>query len=223
MDPYSTPYGKTLRSIGQALEVLHLEAFELESEGDDCLVRGELQPEPLEKSSPQDLQKGALPGIWRRLRSHESKPTGFSPAAQSTVSLELCYTRGEIAQLESEGRARRCNPHGIPDPQNLSQILRAVGTYLDGKGVRLLGLSRQFHRVTLHYELGLRRRQHELLPGSFLHDILACMYLQRPTGVESQVHAESDMKIEMQHRRTMLYPPSIQQFFDTLRLKRMIQ
>ena len=179
MDLYTAPYAKTLRSIGQALEMLHLESFELESDGNDCLVRGIFQPASPGESQPQNVQAGPLPGIWRKLRREDHKQTGFSLVPWSSLVLELRYTPAEIERLEREGQARRRDPHGTPDANSLSQLLRAIGAYLDSKGVRLVGISRRDRFVTLQYQMGRRNRQEEFLTPSSLHDLWASMYLRR--------------------------------------------
>ena len=177
MDPYAAPYAKSLRSIGQALERLHLESFELESDGNDCLVRGVFDPAP-QGEPPQGSEKGPLPGIWRKLRRQDHAQTVFSPVPWSSAVLELRYTPEEIERLEREGQSRRRDRHGTPDAASLSQLLRAVGAYLDSKGVRLVGISRKEQLVTIRYQTGRHDRQEQLSPSS-LRDLWRSMYLRR--------------------------------------------
>ncbi|MGH7830296.1 MAG: hypothetical protein ACREP8_08960 [Candidatus Binatia bacterium] len=177
MDPYA-PYAMKLRSIGQALEMLHLESFELESDGSDCLVRGVFDPTSYGEL-PEGRQQGPLPGIWRRLRRQDHAQTGFSPVPWSSVVLELRYTPEEIERLEREGQARRRDPHGTPDADSLSQLLRAVGAYLDRKGVQLLGVSRKGQFVTIRYQTVPSNRHEEELTPSYLRDLWRSMYLRR--------------------------------------------
>jgi hypothetical protein len=177
MDPYAAPYAKSLRSIGQALEMLRFEAFDIESDGDDCLVRGVFQPS--EDRAPEDLHSGPLPGIWRKLRRQDYAQAGFSPVPWSAIVLELRYTPEEIDRLDHEGQARRRDPHGTPDADSLSQTLRAVGAYLDTKGVRLVGISRKNPFVIIRYQTPLQNRQEEQLTPTSLRDLWRTMYLRR--------------------------------------------
>ena len=171
-------YAKSLRTIGQALETLQLGAFALKRDGNNCVVQGEAQLRPARKFS-LDNERSALPGIWMRLQRQRLEQEGRSPTAHSSTALELCYSPADIAQLEREGRARRRDPNGIPYPNSIPQLLRAVGTYLDGKGARLLGLVRRNERVTIYYSMGTRRLYREHLTGPLLHEISVSMYLRR--------------------------------------------
>jgi len=124
---------QTLRAVGQALEEQHLEDFELENHDGDFLVRGR----------PGQPQKGEklIQEIFRRLQ----RPQGG-------VSLELHYTPQDIDCIERKGRERRRNGSKMPDFYTLSQLLRTVGAYIDEKGGRLFGISRQESRLTLRYQ-----------------------------------------------------------------------
>lgn len=160
-------YAQTLRAIGQTLEVLDLEAFELKSDGRDYLVRGETAALLLEK---QDLQESGLRAVWRRLlRGQQAKPR----------SIELRYTPEDIDRLQREGQTRRRDPHEIPDPYSVSEILRAVGAYLDLKGAHLLEVSRRNGRVTIQYETAEGRRTVEKHKLSSLYNFWVHRCMQR--------------------------------------------
>ena len=113
---HTSDYARSLRAIGQALEVLHVEAFQMESRGDDYLVLG-------------------------------------------GVTLQLRYTSEEIDRLEREGQARRRDPNGMPDGRSMSQLMRAVGAYLNHKGARLLRIFWLDQSVSLAYETAQGRQE----------------------------------------------------------------
>jgi hypothetical protein len=125
------------------LELLNLKEFELLTEGEDYLVRGNI----------------GTPPSWR--------------------PLELRYTPEDIDQLERAGQAKRRDPHAMPRPYSVSQILRVIGDYLDYRGGRLLELSRQRTWVTIHYETEQGQRKEEPRLDSFIYDLFVHMYLQR--------------------------------------------
>jgi len=60
-----------------------------------------------------------------------------SPPAPTPVTLH--YTLDDIEQLDREGRERRNS--GVKDFLSLSQILRAIGSYVGRKEARLLSVS----------------------------------------------------------------------------------
>ena len=64
-------------------------------------------------------------------------------AAASPEPLELRYTPEDIGRLERQGRARRSDPSRTPDFSSLSQVLRAIGHYIDDKDGYLLGVSKK--------------------------------------------------------------------------------
>ena len=181
---YKTGYAKSLRTVGQALETLKLGTFALKSDGNNCVVQGEAQFQ-LPGELPPAKERSALPGIWVKLQRQRREQERCPPASGSPMALELCYSPADIAQLEREGRARRRDPDGIPYPNSLPQLLRAVGTYLDGKGARLLGLVKRKEKVTIYYDMGTRRCYQEHLTGPHLHEISVLMYLRRTIRAEN--------------------------------------
>jgi len=178
-------YAESLRTIGQALETLKLGAFALKRDGNNCVVQGEAQFRvPGEQLLRNEIN--ALPGVWVKLQRQRREQEQCSPTSDSPMALELSYSPADIAQLEREGQARRRDPDGIPYPNSLPQLLRAVGTYLDSKGARLLGLVKRKDRVTIYYDMGTRRCYQEHLTGSHLHEISVLMYLRRTIRAENK-------------------------------------
>ena|SRR2546426_9049483 len=95
--------------------------------------------------------------------------------------VELQYTAADIEHVDRQRREMRNNASGMPDFRSLSQILRAVGDYIERKDGRLLGISRQSGAVplfTIQYEMAQHRHKEEYL-ASDLYDLCVRMYKQR--------------------------------------------
>jgi hypothetical protein len=104
-------------------------------------------------------------------------------AAASPEVGELRYTPEDIQRLERQGRLRRSDPFGTPDFISPSQILRAVGDYLDTKDGRLVGISRRAPEgaaplLTIEYDTRRDRKREEFL-FSALYNLSVSMYKQR--------------------------------------------
>lgn len=160
-------YGQALRAIGQALESWHLEDFDLEGQGDDFIVRG------VKRDAPRGLN---LSKAFRRLFARKS------PGPANYVVLH--YTPDEIDRLEQEGQARRTGSSETPDLSSLSQILRSLGTYVDGKGGRLLEIHKKqispvLQSVTLKYQTYQGEIKEEERETSAVYDLSVHMYMQR--------------------------------------------
>src|SRR2546422_8260153 len=87
----------------------------------------------------QDLEAARLRYFDIRI---EGKDYLVQPAT-SSKSLELRYTPEDIGRLERQGRARRSDPSRTPDFSSLSQVLRAIGHYVDRKDGYLLEVSKK--------------------------------------------------------------------------------
>jgi hypothetical protein len=164
-------YAQPLRAIGQALETLNIQSFEMEPVGDDFFVRGNI---PVTSA---DLRRT----IWGKTRSETGEKGADGNATELKVNspVELLYELKDIERLEEQGRSRRINPHGTADPTSLSQVLRCIGAYLNQKRARLLKLSREAESVLVEYETSLGTNMKEVLSLSELYDLWVRMYLQR--------------------------------------------
>lgn len=98
---------------------------------------------------------------------------------------ELRYTCDDIERLGLEGCAKRINSTGMPDFLSLSQILRAVGCYVDLKNGNLQRASREDQLVTVEYVTGLSQHNREVYPISALYDLCVRMYIQRSDRTRS--------------------------------------
>jgi hypothetical protein len=170
-----TGYAQTLRAIGQALETLNIQDFDMEPEGDDFYVRGNV---PI--AANRDLlsdQCGAeeLRAIWGDEFGDRQARSDLSMLSR----IELCYTARDVERLEEEGRSRRGNSQKNADASSLSQILRCIGAYLNQKRARLCKISRESEFVAIEYETSLGSPIRETLAVKDLYDLWVRMYLQR--------------------------------------------
>jgi hypothetical protein len=177
-----TGYAQPLRAIGQALEVLNMQDFEMEPVGSDFYIRGIL-PSTTNRvllgrgCSAQELRAiwGALPGEGNESPDRQA----WNNLSLLSSGVELCYTAQDIERLEENGRARRGQAQTSADAYSLSQIMRSIGAYLNQKRARLCKLSREVDCVVVEYETSLGSRMKETLAIKDLYDLWVRMYLQR--------------------------------------------
>jgi hypothetical protein len=151
-------YAKALRAIGQALEAVKVDAFQLRCEGENYLVR----------SKPRSIKDK-----WRQLL-HYLFPKRFPP-----VGL-LIYTPDDIERLEQEGRSRRRNAG--THPNTLTQALRAIGFYVDQKNGRLVEISKSHEWIKIRYDTAPDCCNTEEFNLSSLYTLFVQMYLKRRDG-----------------------------------------
>jgi hypothetical protein len=164
-----TGYAQPLRAIGQALETLNIQSFEMEPVGDDFFVRGNI---PVTSLVTHEKLRRTISGKLPSENGEKRELNVDSP-------VELLYEVKDVERLEDRGRSRRINPHGTADPSSLSQVLRCIGAYLNQKRARLLKLSREAESVSVEYETSLGTGMKEVLSLSDLYDLWVRMYMQR--------------------------------------------
>jgi hypothetical protein len=174
-------YAQLLRAIGQALETLNIQSFEMEPVGGDFFIRGNVLLASAESLGGQLTYDELRRAIWGNLPD-ENGGNGMDTAATGLTvhsPVELLYGVKDVERLEEEGRSKRVNPHGTANPSSLSQVLRCIGAYLNQKRARLLKLSREAETVAVEYETSLGTTIKEILSLSDLYDLWVRMYLQR--------------------------------------------
>src|SRR5262245_40243424 len=165
-------YAQPLRAIGQALEILNIQTFEMEPAVDGFFVRGTVPLASRELFNdlvtPEKLRL-----VWGDLPPGTGNSTASANASQSGNSswVELLYTEKDVERLEEEGRARRVDDRRTADPSTLSQVLRCLGAYLNQKCARLLKVSREAETMLLEYETSLGTTMRETLSTADVYDI----------------------------------------------------
>ncbi|HEU5465132.1 MAG TPA: hypothetical protein VFV82_13455, partial [Candidatus Binatia bacterium] len=166
-------YAQMLRAIGQALEVIQIQEFEIELAGDGILVRG-ATPSAHHAHKPGQVSPDQLQAVWGAVPDLAAKQ-----AERSVVDMELCYSRSDIDRLEAEGRARRGTSSAPADASRLSQALRGIGGYLDHKRASLSTLRRDHDSVAAEYQTSADTPMRETFATKDIYDLCVRMYLQR--------------------------------------------
>lgn len=173
-------YAQPLRAIGQALEILKIEGFEMELSEREFLVRGNV-PLGKRKLSSDQCNADQLRTVWgslpREADSVGNRPGLSDPGGLSRI--ELRYTAEDVERLDQEGRSRRGKSQNAGDAWSLSQILRSIGVYLNQKRARLSTISREADIVAVEYETSIGSKRKETLAIKDLYDLWVRMYLQR--------------------------------------------
>jgi hypothetical protein len=122
-------HAKSLRVIGQSLETARVQAFELETDGPNYVLRS-------------DSLTAASEWILR----HALRPNDFSKqsARQPIVSRSVRFALADISRLDDQAQKQRrvnSSPHNKQTYQRLSQLLRAMGDQLDRTEVNSFHIS----------------------------------------------------------------------------------
>lgn len=172
-------YAQPLRAIGQALETLNVQTFEMEPAGEAYLIRGAAAITACD-NPPQRVSSEKVRSIWGILPGQKIELSQTSKEKSAATSkIELNYTPKDVERLEMEGRARRGGSVKMADPSSLSQLLRCIGAYLTQKLARLLRICWADDVLSVEYETSMGSRMQETLATSDLYDLWVRMYMQR--------------------------------------------
>lgn len=165
-------FSQLLRPIGAALEPLQIESFSLRIENEEVLISAQKR----EARHPPPVNS-TVSSVWDLFHR---KKIDASPAPQPVSRVvEFRYSYDDIARMDSEGKAKRVATGGKPDPGELSQMLRAVGAFVNQKQGRLLGVSMDGHDIAIDYESALKQKTTEKYTKASLYDYWVKMYLHR--------------------------------------------
>jgi len=174
-------YSQPLRAIGQALEVLDIQDFEMEAAGDAFYIRGNVLLMANKEIVSDQCSADELRAIWGASPSHgdqlrdNQRRTHAGPRSR----VDLRYTVQDVTRLEEEGRSRRGNSEKTADASSLSQVLRCIGIYLNQKRASLCKISREIESFVIEYETSLGSRIKETLAVKDLYDLWVRLYVQR--------------------------------------------
>jgi hypothetical protein len=160
-----------LRAVGQLLEALKIDSFSMRADDDDFLVR-DRHP----RRNREIRVRDGLGAVWGIMRDRDLR---FEKSYQSTGVLQFRVTEEDVALLERHGQTRRQGPGKVPDIGAPSQILRAIGHFVDYKRGRLLEVSKNDQDVYFEYELPSHETVVERFTVSSLYDHWVKMYLNR--------------------------------------------
>jgi hypothetical protein len=163
------PHSKNLRAIGQSLEVLRIEVFELEKQGDTYIVRSE----SLSPTAQPMFRKSLVEKVW--------DSPDVNPKTADSGHRWLRYDPLDISWLDDQGRKIR-RTHSFAETRGtrkLSQLLRTVGEHLDEKEVRTFNISWSPDCVSVDYRPGGGRRERKDFTVESLHELGSSMRFRR--------------------------------------------
>ncbi len=119
-------YSRILRVIGQKLEPLRPETYEVVSYGNCYLVRCRVKEDSQGKKEKEKKVRG-LAAFLRLWRAPENLTARENPNEGSSMNVEFLYSLEELNHEDEEHKEPRRDPNAMPDPYSLSNTLRAVG------------------------------------------------------------------------------------------------
>lgn len=162
---------QSLRAVGQLLEALNIESFSVRADDNDFLVR-DRHPRRNREIKVRD----GLGSVWETICDRDSR---FANSFQSTGVLQFRVTPEDVALLEHHGQERRQNLGRVPEIGAPSQILRAIGHFVDYKRGHVVEISKNDQDVYFEYELPSHETVVERFTVSSLYDHWVKMYLNR--------------------------------------------
>jgi hypothetical protein len=164
-------FSQLLRPVGQMLEPLRIDSFSLKVEEGGVAVFAD------KHAAPQPVQNVSVKVSWQIFR--RKKAEAAQELQPSSGSLEIHYSHDDIARMDTEGQSKRTGAPGSPEAHTLSQILRAVGAFVDQKQGRLLAVVKDGQDISIEYESALKRTLTEKFTVASLYDYWVKMYLRR--------------------------------------------
>jgi hypothetical protein len=178
--------GQELRTVGQGLESLDVEDFDLQGEGPGYFALG------IPRSHAGTAHDAAYLGttvLWNKLRTSWQSLTGQTASTRKMLEpspgvLRILFTTEGILKLEASGITRRSpESTGVPDFTKLAQALRMVGEYLDAESAHLINVSKRGDRIAFAYATGPTDQRKEEWKLSQLHGRWLETYQQRHTEI----------------------------------------
>ncbi|MGH7888913.1 MAG: hypothetical protein ACREPG_13710 [Candidatus Binatia bacterium] len=179
MSKAANSYRRSLRAIGQGLEALSVEEFDLEAGNYHYVVHGDCKLIKTEEPPTPNLLKEAFLFLRRNSKTHSSTRTPVRKVLSSFQFTGLRITGRDIVRFERQGQAQSSDAPGDVNQQSISQTLRLAGTYLDHKRSRLLKLSWHNQSLTLWRRDGFGVESKEFFTPANLYDLWVHQYKQR--------------------------------------------
>lgn len=152
---------QSLRVIGQALEPLQIDRFELEKSSDEYVVWMNRNDSANKPARGKGFVDRLVKKVWG------------SDSAGAMPNL-VKFPSSEVQRLDNEGRSRRRRLSAMPDAHSLSLGLRALGGYLDREGAADFAISWSAQSITVSY-----KQKQETFTLANLYDLGVHMYLKR--------------------------------------------
>ena len=168
---------RALRAIGQDLETIGLIDFDLELEGERCVVRGMVVSPASPEPSPPSR---GLKDVWKFWKSESDVPSEQAP-----VPVERVYLPDDIDRLVAEGQSRRRDKRSWPKKDDRSEVdaiaesLRVLAFYCETAGLQPVSVSKRGKRLKCGYLTSSGVRQVEERDFSELYNFSDGMVLKR--------------------------------------------
>jgi hypothetical protein len=171
-------YSRILRVVGQKLEPLRPETYEVVCYGNCYLVRCRVKEDSQGKKEEEKKVRG-LAAFLRLWREPENPTTRENPKTGTSMNVEFLYSLEELNHEDEEHKEPRRDANAMPDPYGLSNTLRSVGEFLDRKlDAKLLFASNRGQEVVILYETkGVRNL--EEYPISTIYEFWVKEYVKR--------------------------------------------
>jgi hypothetical protein len=180
MSKAANSYRRSLRAIGQGLEALCVEEFDLEASNYHYVLHGQCKRVKAEAPLPKsNLLMDAFHFFRHNSKTHSSTRTPVKRILSSFEFTGLRITGRDIVRFERQGKAQSSNATGTLNPQSISQTLRLAGAYLDHKKSRLLRISWRSQTLTLWRRDGFGVESREIFTPANLYDLWVHQYKQR--------------------------------------------
>ena len=142
-------FAKSLRVIGQSLEIAKVTVFQLESDGRNHVVQSDSMSRTAEWILRYAVREGDSSTLARRQPTVEPKPVEFSNADIARLDAREAKRRREISASQTEPSMK------------LSHLLRILGEHLDKSSARKLHIFWLPDAVVIDYRRadGLTDRQ----------------------------------------------------------------
>jgi hypothetical protein len=172
-------YSRILRVVGQKLEPLRPETYEVVCYGNCYLVRCRVK-EVSQGSKEKEKKVRGLSAFLRLWKEPDNPTTGGKLDAGTSMNVEFLYSLEELSRQDEERQAPRRAVNEMPDPYSLSNILRAIGAFLDRKpDIKLLFASNRGQDIVILYETKQGVRNLEEYPISTIYEFWVKEYVKR--------------------------------------------
>ena len=171
-----------LRTLGQQLQQLRIDTFNLECTADGYSIWSPDHNLPRSSRSFFIFGVGPLEKWW----GVKAQARGGYAATAARTARRLDYSVKELARMESRARVNRGQMSGYVDGHSLSQLLRTIGSLVYQRNHRLLGISWR-DSVCIVVENAQGKREIDVFRADHLYDIWVRMYLRRDNRALSDV------------------------------------
>ena len=158
-------FSQSLRVIGQELESLGVDAFELDKLADEYVVQ-------MDGNGPAGKVSNNAPPKRTAKKFH---------GGDSPIPNPLRFSTEQIIRSDIERAVRRAEASGMPNSGNLSLILRVLGNFLDERGADNFTICCSSDGVNVNYDRKLER-----FTTDNLYDLGVHMYLKRSGRVSAR-------------------------------------